>query len=72
MASGAGGAEFFIYNSGYQLVTHFTRSISASGARLEPWSVADIAPGVYLCKLVVTTNDGKKKNYPVAKLVVLK
>ncbi len=72
VSSAPGGSEFFIYNSAYQLVAHFTRSVPQSGPRLEPWSVSDIAPGVYLCRMVLATNDGKKKNFPVTKLVVLK
>jgi hypothetical protein len=67
-----GSAEFTIYNSAYLLVTHFTRDLAAAGPHLEPWSVADLAPGIYLCRLAVITNDGKKKNYPITKLMILK
>jgi hypothetical protein len=68
----AGSAEFRIYNSAYMLVTHFTRDLVAPGPHLEPWSVADLAPGIYLCRLTVSDNYGKKKNYPIAKLMILK
>jgi hypothetical protein len=72
ITTGTGTAEFRIYNSAYSLVAKFSRGLAAPGPHLEPWSVADLAPGVYLCRLIVTNDNGQKKNYPIAKVIVLK
>lgn len=72
ITAGTGQAEFRVYNSAYLLVTKFTRDLSVPGPHLEPWSVADLAPGIYLCRLIVTGDDGRKKNYPITKLMILK
>lgn len=66
----AGSAEFKIYDSAYSLVTTFSRPVSP-GTVTEAWSGEGLAPGVYLCRVVLTLPYGRR-SLPVAKFVVVK
>jgi hypothetical protein len=71
IAAGAGTAEFVLFNAAYQKVAGYSRSIPAAGPRVESLSTAELAPGVYLCRLVLVTS-GNRRALPVAKLIVIK
>lgn len=54
-------AEFQVYNSRGQMILTVTPDISADGFIIGPvvWNVAQVPPGLYIARMVVTDSDGE-------------